>query len=397
METESLYAGIGNIDDKLRMKRKVLIVTINDYILYQPTILNLYDLLEKDFDVTIISFEPKYISKEKDTLRKIIYLKVNPLLTELVNKIDFVANKVFSFLNKIWPGEKYQYLYYNKVLPSVLKKRLGSLSANMVIAVDIPALYVAQQIFGKVHLLSLEIDLQDPFYKKINIHNILSVFIQNSIRFNHLFPGIEMPVFFVQNAPVFNTLTQVEMGKKGFVWAGTLLERFAVLDCINFFKHFPQYRLVLKGGAEKNTLKKITDQFGELVENGTVTINRNYLPADEFIRFLAGFRIGFCFYSWELIRSSFNYSTAPSGKLFMYMAAGVPVIASNIPGFKFVEEYGAGILIDDYKPETIKSAVDRIEKDFEKYAQACFMVADHYSFEKNAAPYIQFLKKGGEA
>ena len=54
-------------------------------------------------------------------------------------------------------------------------------------------------------------------------------------------------------------------------------------------------------------------------------------------------------------------------------------------------------MIDDYKPETIKSAVDRIEKDFEKYAQACFMVADHYSFEKNAAPYIQFLKKGGEA
>lgn len=379
------------------MKKKVLIATINDYILYQPTILNLYDLLEKDFDVAIVSFEPKYISKEKDTLRKIIYLRVNPLLGELVNKIDFVANKVFSIINKIWTGKKYHYLYYNKVLPKALRKGLSSLSAHIVIAVDIPALCVAQQVFGKVHFLSLEIDLKDPFYKRINIHNILSVFIQNRTRFDHLFPGIQIPVFFVQNAPFFKGPAQVGLERKGFIWAGTLLERFAVLDCINFFKHFPQFKLVLKGGAEKNTLKKISDQFGELMADGTVIINRDYLPADEFIHFLAGFRIGFCFYSWELIRYNFNYSTAPSGKLFMYMAAGVPVIACNIPGFKFVEEFGAGILIDDYNPDTIKSAVDLIEKDFEKFTQACYRVAEYYSFGKNAAPYVQFLKKGGDA
>lgn len=47
------------------MKRKLLIVTINDYIIYQPTILNLYDALSPYFDATIISFQPQFISKKR--------------------------------------------------------------------------------------------------------------------------------------------------------------------------------------------------------------------------------------------------------------------------------------------------------------------------------------------
>ncbi|WP_315824123.1 hypothetical protein [Paraflavitalea speifideaquila] len=44
---------------------KVLIVSSDDFILYQPTILNLYDFLQKDFEVTIISFEPNFLGKKK--------------------------------------------------------------------------------------------------------------------------------------------------------------------------------------------------------------------------------------------------------------------------------------------------------------------------------------------
>ena len=60
-----------------------------------------------------------------------------------------------------------------------------------------------------------------------------------------------------------------------------------------------------------------------------------WLAAPEYIKYVSNFRIGFCFYDWNLIKNDFNYQTAPSGKLFVYLSAGLPVIVCNIPGFKF--------------------------------------------------------------
>ncbi|HSB92119.1 MAG TPA: hypothetical protein VLC28_03340, partial [Flavitalea sp.] len=334
------------------MKKKVLIATLNDYIVYQPTILNLYDELITEFDVEIISFEPTFISKDKDNSRNILYIKVPGIIKELSNKIDFLMNKLSGLIRKIAPGYKYKYIYYNRALPATLKNALKKSSADHIIAVDIPALYVCQQVSGKVHFLSLEIDRSSPFMKKVDQASIRSVFIQNQVRLDYLLPGFKGPSFFIQNSPVFQEEIKPGVDRKDFIWAGTLLERFGVMECINFFKVHPEYRLELKGGAEKRTLQRIQENYSDLINQKVIHINREYLPGNAFLEYLSRFRIGFCFYSWTLINSDFNYRTAPSGKLFMYMAAGVPVIACNIPGFEFIKEFKAGVLIDDYEPET---------------------------------------------
>ncbi len=139
-------------------------------------------------------------------------------------------------------------------------------------------------------------------------------------------------------------------------------------------------------------MKLIHEKYEHLISQKRLVINQEYLKAEQFLDFIATFKIGFCFYSWELINEHFNYESAPSGKLFMYMAAGVPVIASNISAFKIIEEYGAGVLVDDYKPETILQAVKKIENNFDKYSQACYVIASKYSFDKTVKPYIDFLK-----
>ena len=75
----------------------------------------------------------------------------------------------------------------------------------------------------------------------------------------------------------------------------------------------------------------------------------------------------------------------------MYLAAGLPVIAFDIPGFQFIREEGAGVLIDDYRPETIFNAIQQIEKDYEKYSLACYSLSRKYSFDRTVRPYIDFL------
>ena len=251
---------------------------------------------------------------------------------------------------------------------------------------------MAQEIYGAVHFISLEIENNtSPIYKQINRQQVKSVFIQTKVRYDYLFPAQTLPVFYVQNAPVFEEAAITHYERHDFIWAGAIDRRLAVYECINFFDRYPQYKLVLKGGIEQKAYQKITDTYNNLITENRIRFDRDYLPASSFLDFLSHFKIGFCFYSWELIRASFNYYTAPSGKLFMTLAAGVPVIACNIPAFKFLEEYGAGVLVDDYEPETIFAAAQKIERDYEKYHLACYDSARYFSFDKRVAPYIDFL------
>ncbi len=380
------------------MKKKVLIITLNDYIIYQPSILNLYDFMQPDFDVTILSFKPEAMTKQKDETRKIIYLETNYWLKQFFQKTDFILSKLSGLLKKIFPRMEYHYLYYNKYLPYLLKRALkksGS-GGDINIATDFPALHIAQQVYGAVHFLSLEIENNtNPLHRKIRRDLVKSVFIQTPVRYGYLFPGRQLPVFYVQNAPVFKEESITRYDRKDFIWAGALDKRLAVFDCIAFFDHYPAYRLVLKGGGSAKTIAQVNTQYAHLISEGRIRIDQDYLPASSFLDYLSKFRIGFCFYSWEIISASFNYATAPSGKLFMTLAAGVPVIACNIPAFAFLEELGAGVLVNDYEPETILQAMEKIEANYDHYRLACYAAARLYSFDKTVAPYIDYLKNEG--
>ncbi len=54
----------------------------------------------------------------------------------------------------------------------------------------------------------------------------------------------------------------------------------------------------------------------------------------------------------------FQHMGTSSNRLCMFLAMGVPVIASRQDSFQFLEEFDCGILIDDGR--SFSSAVDRI-------------------------------------
>ncbi|HSC36402.1 MAG TPA: hypothetical protein VLD19_00975 [Chitinophagaceae bacterium] len=371
--------------------RKLLIVSSDDYILYQPTVLNLYDYLEGDFEVTVINFEPRFLGRKKDAQRRVIYLSLPEWKRRLCRVVDLCVNAVLKRIDWYIRPVHVRSTLVRQLRARVLRGALQRAGAADVIAVDSLPLYVAQQVYERCHFLSLEIIPNDPFMKKADMDRIASVVIQTEDRYRFLFHDRVLPVFYIQNAPFCKNIYYNRGPRKGLVWAGSIVKEFAVFRTLDFVRSFPDYRLVLKGAADMKTRPRLLSAYGDLLQSGQVVMDENYLSAQDYIRYLSQFSIGFCFYGWDLIQRNFNYQTAPSGKLFMYLAAGVPVIACNIPAFRFLETDGAGVLVDDYEPQTIYAAIKRIEADYDRYRERCYAAATRFCFDTNAAVFKSYL------
>jgi glycosyltransferase involved in cell wall biosynthesis len=65
-----------------------------------------------------------------------------------------------------------------------------------------------------------------------------------------------------------------------------------------------------------------------------------------------------------IVPSCLNYRYSLPNKLFQYMAAGVPVVASDFPQVReIVEGAGCGLVVDTRHPAEIAGAIDRILAD----------------------------------
>lgn len=128
-------------------------------------------------------------------------------------------------------------------------------------------------------------------------------------------------------------------------------------------------------------------------------MNESYIDRENLAEYLSKFYIGFCFYDLKILKKRrdlaiFNYITAPSGKLFNYYAAGLPVIGSNISGLISVKEFNTGVLLDDYSPQAIRQAIDTISTNYSLLSTNCFKAAEHFSFDKMIEPFQKYLLEG---
>ncbi|MEJ7768915.1 MAG: hypothetical protein WKF89_13955 [Chitinophagaceae bacterium] len=367
------------------MRKKIYILYPDDHLSYSPSVLNLYDELSRYFDVTIFSNEPNIdFNYQKPADRNVYYLRKPGTFKRLIFATLYLLTT--NFLG--WPKmgmfrfkRQMNVLFLLKTLPV----------PDAVIGVDLMSVWTAQKLPAPVHLLSLEINENDIFKKTLK-KKLTSVLIQSEERYRYYFPERGVKVFYVQNAPVYRESNSF-YDRKGLIYNGTAAIEFGVFYCIDFVLKYKKYFLQMKGAVPQKIKAELELRYKMLLQQGCIAIDNTYIETKDLTDYLAHFRIGFCFYDTSIEKiNTFNYLTAPSGKLFAYLAAGTPVIVNDIRGLNVVNEFKCGVMIKEMDPETIYAAVTEIETHYETYSANCILAAKHYSFDKNIAPFIDFLQ-----
>lgn len=377
------------------LKKKILILFPDRHIAFSPTTLGIYDALSQHCDVTIYCPTSKKSDQKFLDKRQIKYFSYTTKKSRKLKALPaFLFYKIISFFDKKSAVGKLP--IYNFVSFLELKKQLRYItdSYDEVIAVDVLFLYAAQSFFTQVNFLSLEIkDVELPLLQSIKNGFIKSVIIQTTDRYNYLFPDKKYKTFLIQNAPVFTEPSlPINKTTNALLFNGTGAPWFGIYTCLKFIKLNPTFSLTFKGEIFKPELDFIKKNYANLVESKHINIFSEYIDSNKMIEFMSSFEIGFCFYDLSFPSfNTFNYQTAPSGKMFAYFAAGVPVIGNNIPGLKAISEFGAGILIDDFNNETILKAIEKIQSNYQFYQENCYKAARHYSFNKSVLPFVTFI------
>lgn len=373
-------------------REKILIIFDGPHLAYSPTTIQLYDELSEKFHVTIIAQNPANYNGQELEGREVVYYKYYGVKFRHFYLLFFLLLRAINprVRQFIRDGLGYRDYFFRYLF---LKKHLRGKKYKRIICVDIANLYYCHLLGLQVDFLSLELCKDEQLLRKVNDATILSVLIQSRERYEYLFKNKVHKTFFVQNSPVFHEI-KIPADRKNLIYAGGLYSVLGFYHCLEFLKKFPNETLVVQGALFDKDKARIENEYGELLKGNRLIINTAYLENDEVVGYINNYEIGFCFYDFDdpFIKANyFNYASAPSGKMFKYLAAGVPVVCSNIIGFKFVDEFKCGVLIDTLSPEDIEAGIMKIRSNYHEYVENALRAARHFSFDKAIMPYIDFI------
>jgi hypothetical protein len=394
-------------------KKKVLIVFPACWVAYSNTVLNLYDVLQEYFDVELV-FAEYYTYIKQNSVRtynfiQLIQEKRNIIILDMSYKVYLASRIIWRIIQKIiepinnFLGDNkilglvlafdaptlHRYLTFSSYFSNIDKKEI-----SYVIAVNPFCAFTAQKFFEKISFLSHEIIDNDYFFENLDAEKIDSVIIHSPERYQHLFGNKKLKTFYIHNSVFFDCNMKDlkknhEINPFNLIYNGTAQVGFGLLAYLNFIDTVSDYFLTIKGQVNQETISKFT----HLIEGNRLIIDENYMEHYELRKYISQFSVGFCFYDIDDTQNhpdTFNYITAPSGKLFVYLASGVPVLCNEkIKALHFIQDKGAGVLIKDiYNPLEIKEALDKINNNYDLYVNNAFALAEEYSFEKFIQPLI---------
>lgn len=360
-------------------KKKILIIFPDEWLSYSPTILNLLELFSKNDEVTLV-----YIDNNMFNNKKIQYLN-----TQIV-KVDI--NKFFyRILAKLRLYKLYKLisLFYSV---NLLKKKI---IFDNVIGVDSVGYLAGRLIFKRINFLSLEVEnsLFMSLCKRIGIKNLI---IQSKERADYLSLKKETVVQFLQNSPIVKNsyVAKEKPLEKKLLYFGNILKAHGIEECIEALLRLDRsYTLTLKGidKSQDSYLETIRIKYKSLISEDRLLIDTTYISQNEILDYIRNFYIGFCFYNFEITgKENFNYLSSPSGKLFNYLATGVPSICSEIIGIEFLENKSCGILLKTPSTNNILQAIQNIDSSYEKYSLNSVKEFANVEFEKQFRELILY-------
>jgi glycosyltransferase involved in cell wall biosynthesis len=367
-------------------KKRLLIIFPDEWLSHSPTLLNLVTCLSGDFKIKLVTFDDGFFKNDHLRDNRFKFIKINTHLARLfLRRIRIFYGVLKASILLIWLNH---YCKRDKV--------------DLVIAVDSVGLWVAQQVFARCHFLSMEIK-KDVFFRLSRKDRIDSLAIQTAERSAFLFKRSFTNTFLIPNSPVIDQNTPVNFSDRPFngkiIFFGNINPNHGLYTCLETIAQYQEkfknkgVSLTIKGIITKPSIRnRVLIRYHRLFDEKLVFLDETYEQQNNVIEYLSDFSIGICFYDFNLIsKEDFNYLSCPSGKLFNYFAAGIPVIGTDILGLKPVKNYCAGILIEDMTVEIIQQAIEDVSKNYAKYRKNAFLAAEAFDFRKAAIPYKNFL------
>ena len=161
-----------------------------------------------------------------------------------------------------------------------------------------------------------------------------------------------------------------------------------MVEASEYLKEYPEIKLALRGFGVLE--KQLKNRAEELHADNVVF----YPPVlvQELIPYASRSRVGVAI--TEAI--CLNFKLSVSNKLFEYASAGLPVIMSDIPEHRYLnDKYHFGIIIPDDKPETFANAVIKMYTDKEFYdecVKGALKMSEEVNWETEFGRLIEFEK-----
>lgn len=133
-----------------------------------------------------------------------------------------------------------------------------------------------------------------------------------------------------------------------------------MVEAAPLMKEYPEIRLALRGfGKIENQLHKRAEEL-----NATNVVFYPKVKVEELIPLAAGSMVGVAITEPICL----NFKLSVSNKLFEYAAAGLPVIMSDIPEHRYLnEKYNFGLIISENTPKALADAAIKLYRDEELY------------------------------
>lgn len=358
-------------------QRKAFILFPDTWLSYSPSIINLAKvMIECGWQVTLVAFHDGSYHKTVDV--DVSYVVPTRAIRKFVGVL-----KLFSV--------------YRFFALSFRAFQLRNAGFELVIGVDSLGYLITRLFFSR------------PIYFSLHIRRTLSAFLCKKLRIDRMI--IQTPerleltfrdcayrptdVWFIQNSPILdrNRKPPARHDRSQFrvIYFGNVAKNhYGIENCIELLGHvLDDVTLTLKGPVTPEYRRELETNYDRFVSSGRLSFDSEYIPQDEVIPWLEGFDLGLCFYDQgEILRSDPNIISAPSGKMFNYLAAGLPTIGSKLSGLRILAEFGAGILIEGQDPKAIGEAVMEIRRSYETFTQGCRKAALKNDFRVMAERFL---------
>ena len=94
--------------------------------------------------------------------------------------------------------------------------------------------------------------------------------------------------------------------------------------------------------------------------------------------------------------TNLNYFNSLPNKIFDYIHAGIPVLASPFPEIeKIITKYNIGTFINSHQPEHIAETINRLlaSPDYQKYKENTLLAAKELNWENEKQKFLQIIKQ----